>query len=121
MLTQLWTKWEEFTTLWRDDYGYSFCLRLSEYTGDRLYLPQTRMSYKFWHRGQLIFSGDDFGCSPLHAIDSIECVASMLHFLSLRPGDTDKEYFDSYSPAQLEWANQWGEELSLIANELEGN
>lgn len=35
----------------------------------------------------------------------------LLGFLTLRPGDTDREYFDKYTPAQLEYANQHAETL----------
>jgi hypothetical protein len=40
----------------------------------------------------------------LHADDSLETVASLLTFLTLRPGDTDADYFAGYTPAQMEWA-----------------
>lgn len=43
----------------------------------------------------------------------------MLTFLSLRPGDTDRDYFDRYTPEQLDWARAHGEELSWLATELE--
>ena len=46
-------------------------------------------------------------------------MGAILGFLSLRPGDTDPEYFDSYSDEQLRWAQTYGEELSLHAYELE--
>jgi hypothetical protein len=80
---------------------------------------QTRLAYTFRDNGNVIFEGDDFAGSPLHADDSEETVAALLSFLSLRPGDTDREYFDRYTPEQLEWAQQNGEELSLLAHEME--
>jgi hypothetical protein len=58
-----------------------------------------------------LFRGDDFGCSPLHGIDSDECVAGVMGFLTLRPGDTDDEYFEGYSEAQREFASQHAEAL----------
>ncbi len=70
------------------------------------------------HGGKLIFEGDDFHASPLHAIDSDATAASLLGFLSLRPGDTDSEYFDCYGSEQLEWCQVRGEELALLAEEL---
>ncbi len=66
-----------------------------------------------------VFRGEDFGCSPLHAIDSDQAVAALLSFLSLKPGDTDQEYFDDYSPQQVEWAESYGELLGLLATQLE--
>lgn len=60
----------------------------------------------------VLFEGEDFGCSPLHAIDSDACVAGIMGFLTLRPGDTDREYFDSYTPEQLEYCQQHAEALA---------
>jgi hypothetical protein len=80
---------------------------------------QTRLAYSFRDGGKVIFEGEDFAGSPLHADDSDETVAALLSFLSLRPGDTDREYFERYTPEQMDWARQHGEELSLLAHELE--
>ena len=63
----------------------------------------------------LLFEGNDFGPSPLHAIDSDDAVASLLGFLALRPGDTDSEYFDDYTPEQIEYTEQHAEALNLAA------
>ena len=77
------------------------------------------LSYELWQVDSpparvrmLLFRGEDFGCSPLHAIDSDESCAALLSFLTLRPGDTDAEYFDDYTPAQLNFAEQHAEALS---------
>ena len=69
--------------------------------------------------GKVIFEASDFACSPLHSIDGDETVASLLGFLSLRPGDTDAEYFDGYTPAQVAWCEDRAEELQMLALELE--
>jgi hypothetical protein len=78
------------------------------------------LAYKLYDNGRLIFKGDDFHCSPLRAIDSNETVASLLAFLSLKPGDTDPEWFEGFSPAQLTWCRCRAEELSWYVEELEG-
>jgi len=88
-------------------------------TGQRDWRGQTKLAYTFHDAGKLVFEGEDFAGSPLHADDSDETVVSLLAFLSLRPGDTDREYFDSYTPEQLAWAEANGEELSMLAAELE--
>ncbi len=61
------------------------------------------LAYRFWDGEALIFEGADYGCSPMHAIDSDGAVAGLLAFLSLKPGDTDSEYFEDYSPEQMAW------------------
>ena len=80
---------------------------------------QTKLAYRFFDGGQLIFEGEDFAGSPLHADDSDATLASLLGFLSLRPGDTDAEYFDSYTPERLAWCEERAEDLGLHSYELE--
>ncbi len=58
-----------------------------------------------------LFEGEDYGCSPCHAIDSNESVIGIMEFLTLKPGDTDSEYFADYTPVQLEFCQQHTEAL----------
>jgi hypothetical protein len=80
---------------------------------------QSVLAYKLRHRGRLIFKGRDYSGSPLHCDDSDETVAGLLAFLSLKPGDTDREYFKGYTRAQMAFCLAHGEELSLLSIELE--
>jgi hypothetical protein len=59
-----------------------------------------------------LFEGEDFGASTMHAIDSDATVRGIMAFLTCRPGDTDPEYFASYTPAQLDFCSQHAEALS---------
>ena len=70
------------------------------------------VGYRLRSQGKTIFEGEDFCCSPMHAIDSDEAIASLMAFLTLRPGDTDREYFANYTPAQLEFCDQHAEMLA---------
>lgn len=64
-----------------------------------------RLSYCFSSpEGEVIFEGDDFGCAPLHDPASDDAARALLGFLTLKPGDVEKEYFDSYTPQQLRFA-----------------
>jgi|GEM_PF-3988564 len=92
--------------------------------------PQQRLAYQFfdsaWHREvgvepteTRIFVGDDFGCSPMNSIDGDACVAGLLSFLSLQPGDTDEDYFDDYTEEQKTWCSARAEYLSLLGLDLE--
>lgn len=96
-----------------------FRLELYDTHGFDAYSGKSRLAYELFHRDGLIFEGDDFFPSPLHAIDSDDTVGCILTFLSLRPGDTDADYFERYTPEQLDFADQYGDELSLYAYELE--
>ncbi len=60
-----------------------------------------------------LFEGEDFGCSPLHATDSDEAVEAIMGFLTLRPGDTDPEYFAGYTAEQADYCAQHAEALGL--------
>ena len=85
------------------------------YTTGRHYL-----NYELWDDGQLIFSGNDYSPSPMDAIDSDEAITGILAFLTLVPGDTDDEYFETYEDEQLEWAGSANSEnLKLMLFDFE--
>jgi len=58
-----------------------------------------------------VFEGSDIGCSPLHAIDSDATVKSVMTFITLRPGDTDAEYFQDYNAEQRAFVEDHAESL----------
>jgi hypothetical protein len=78
-----------------------------------------RLYYELWHAGELIFYGNEFCGSPIHADDSDDTVGALIGFLSLRPGDTDPEFFEEYTEKQMAWVNMYAEELGMIGIELE--
>ena len=81
---------------------------------------KSRMSYIFKDGRKTIFTGNDFFSSPLHAIDSLNTVYSLLSFICLQKGDTDQEYFDNYTSEQIEWSkSNRCEELSLLVMDWE--
>lgn len=59
----------------------------------------------------VLFDGDDYfaHCEP----DQNEAVEGIMGFLTLRPGDTDPEYFDGYTDVQRAYCEQWAESLHL--------
>lgn len=73
--------------------------------------PQSRCAYRFRKDG--CSRGSDYGCSPMVAIDSDEALIGLMGFLTLRPQDTDDEYFTrhEYTPEQLAWAESAAEDL----------
>jgi len=82
------------------------------------------LSYQTWRVGyeliehqpgqkpRIIFEGDDFRPGASMAIDSDAIVKSLMSFLTLRPGDTDAEFFEDYTQEQLEFADAHGESLA---------
>lgn len=104
------TDWD---TVWQEE-DYLLRFRFVGCKGNREYFE-----YEFFHKEELIFTGNDFSPSPMHSSDSDEAIASLLSFLSLQPGDTDAEYFESYTSKQLEFAQKYGQDLSLHVLALE--
>ena len=83
---------------------------------------RTRVAYRLTHGENEVFYGDDYFPSPMIACDGEESAAELLVFLSLYPGDgsgVGDYHFRDYTPEQIEWATQYGEELSLLAHDLE--
>lgn len=68
--------------------------------------------------GRVLFpKGQQYAGVSVFAGDSIDGKAAKslaLALLAMKPGDTDSEYFDSYSEDQLDWARENGEEIELI-------
>lgn len=111
------------TVIFRDVQGVRYTLRL--YDTGRLdsrgcsYLGYT-LRTGFGDTSTVLFAGEDFAGSPMHADDSDATVADLLGFLTLKPGDTDQEYFASYTPDQLAWAEQHAEYLGYAVTERFG-
>ena len=81
--------------------GYTLHMRDTGRTDRR---GQSRIAYTFTAPdGTVLFDGADFSGSPMHADDSDDTVRALLGFLTLKPGDTDRDYFDAYTPAQRAW------------------
>jgi hypothetical protein len=79
------------------------------------------LGYAFYAPGddEPLFEGEDYGASPMHAIDSDESVRGLIGFLTLRPGDTDREYFSGYTERQLDFARGDAEGLQEFGMEPE--
>lgn len=107
---------------WTDPDGEGFRLELHMSDKPASRFDRQRWQYVLWDEnwaaplGQLqkapIFSSDDF--ETIYAEDE-EIVRTLLSFLSLRPGDTDSEYFDSYTERQIAWRDERAETLSMYA------
>jgi len=79
-----------------------------------------RLAYRLLDEDKVIFEGDEFSPSPSFAWDSDDAVYALLDFLTLQPGDTDDEFFEEYTPEQLEWAaGESAEELRMRMYDFE--
>ncbi len=91
--------------------GPTFSLALYELPGQSERIGYTLRQHD---RGRttVIFDGRDFRPSPLHAWDSDETIAAVMGFLTLCLGDTDRDYFDSYTAEQIAFRDAHAEILA---------
>ncbi len=102
-------------TPYRKDMGPIFTLHL--WDAERRIHGKNAVGYRLTMKETgaprtVLFEGEDFGCSPCHAVDSDATVEGIMGFLTLRPGDTDREYFDDYTAEQMDYCRTHGESLS---------
>lgn len=93
---------------YRKGAGPSFTLRMF-WTNGCDSAGRKAVGYRLVSEGAVLFEGADFYCHD--EADSDAAVEGIMKFLTLKPGDTDPEYFASYTPAQLEFAAQHAEYL----------
>lgn len=68
----------------------------------------------------LLFEGEDFAPGMGQCDDSDDVVAGLMGFLTLRPGDTDDEYFQNYTDLQKDYCDQHAESLSCTVTDRFG-
>lgn len=69
------------------------------------YKGTNKLAYKVWHRGKLLFYGNDYRPGIMTAFDSKESIMGLLNYMALQEGDTDDEYFADYTPEQLAFSS----------------
>lgn len=68
------------------------------------YIGGERVQYDMFWNDRLLFTGNDYRPSPMYpSQDSIEATVALLDFFVLQIGDTDRSYFEKYTPEQVEW------------------
>src|SRR5580693_4288120 len=53
------------------------------------------------------------GLTQGFSVDGIHAKELVLSLIAMKPGDTDNEYFASYTPEQIEFAETFGEDLNM--------
>ncbi len=96
-----------------------------EWMGSKLTLTDTGKNGPMGHHfvllrledeGRVIFDGQQMGVPSHQAIDGLDAVMSAFSWLTLKPGDTDDEFFAEYTESQLAWANSArADELACLA------
>lgn len=69
-----------------------------------IHIGSDRVQYYMFWKDKPLFQGKDYRPSPLYSgQDSIEAIVALLDFFVLQEGDVEREYFDKYTPEQIEW------------------
>jgi hypothetical protein len=84
---------------------------------DRVSFDDRHYPYQLKRGGTMLFEGADFGPAPMHCIDSDHAVEALMSFLTLRPGDTDEDYFKNYTPEQLAFCDEHAEALNACVQD----
>lgn len=118
-----------------DDYHVLRHVKFDDYrlltweTGKTCKTGQYLVGYAFYrpNASAPLFFGEDYGCSPMHSIDSDDCLRGIISFLTLRPSDIEDEYFENYTQDQMlfaeneaEMLNLWGMDSSDLDEEVPG-
>ncbi|MDA2809912.1 hypothetical protein O4J56_04615 [Nocardiopsis sp. RSe5-2] len=74
-------------------------------------VPRECWSYRLYCGDSLIFEGKDLR-TPV-GVSEDQVAARALGFLTLRPGDTEDEYFADYSQDQFAWCEENADMLGL--------
>jgi hypothetical protein len=69
---------------------------------------------------RVLFAGDDIHLSAGTCTDSDRAVAEVLGWLTLKPGDTDEEFFKDYTAEQLDFARTHAETLGIHSTDRFG-
>jgi hypothetical protein len=84
---------------------------------------RTTYDYAVLHNGEAVMTKSGLSVpgeagDPKHDRFALE---SALTYASLKPGDTDDDYFDGYTPEQIAWVEKYGDDLSYLEEYVSAN
>jgi hypothetical protein len=79
----------------------------------------TRIDVEIKLNGKPVFKRGDTYCGVPRGVcvDSFEAKELVMSLAAMKPGDTDDEYFQHYTPEQLEFAEALGEEIDMTKHD----
>lgn len=82
-------------------------------------LGHCRIDVEVWHAGVCVFPRGATYCAVPRGttIDGVDAKELVLSLVAMKPGDTDDEYFEHYTPEQLAFAEAYGEEIGMVREE----
>lgn len=75
-----------------------------------------RIDVELWHGGACVFPRGATYCAVPRGtcVDSSAARELVLSLVSMKPGDTDDDFFADYTPEQLTFTEAYGEEIGMI-------
>lgn len=74
---------------------------------------RVRLTVEVRHGGKVIFPLGQLTCALHGTSDGIEARELAMSLVAMRPGDTDPDYFEGYTEAQIDWVTAHGEALGM--------
>ena len=101
---------------------YDAGTRYEDKLGSRQYIGYRLTISDPGEKPYVLFQGDDIGLPRFgsDAIDSDATIKSVMGWLTLKPGDTDEDYFAKYNNDQLGFAAMHAEALLCEVNDRYG-
>lgn len=71
------------------------------------------------HRGKFIFERGTLWCGVNRwtTLDGIAARELVMSLVAMRPGDTDADFFEPYSPEQLAWVTKYSDVIGMVREE----
>jgi len=98
-----------------DNEDFDFSMEYADHVVNLKYIwhnqGRVRVHYQLVKDDKIVFEGKDFW-GPMNLSDE-RIVCELMSFLTARPGDVEKEHFKNYTPLQIEWRDEFAEELGI--------
>lgn len=117
-----------------------FTLKLRMYDGNRVVIDAHEGPYTYSETGHtridvraragaagkplrevFPFGATYCGVSRYNSIDGKAAKELVLSLVAMKPGDTDAEYFECYTPEQLDFVESYGDEITMIKESRYGS
>lgn len=73
---------------------------------------RVKLSVEVRHGGKVIFPRGQLYCALHGSSDGVKARELVLSLVAMKPGDTDADYFNAYTPDQKDWVEAHGDAIS---------
>lgn len=102
--------------------GFDVVMSVRKFENNAPFSQRAFLSYTVITPSGATFTGDRYSPSPMVAYDSADSVISLLGWICVKPGDTDKDFFADYTPKQMDWAESFAcEDYACMLGDFDGS